>query len=86
MLKNNGGTYMVGRRTSYVDLSMFEIVAGLGYAFPRALARLSRRHPRVVALHDRIAERPRIAAYLGSKRRLPYDQVGIFRHYAELDR
>jgi len=77
--------YLTGARASYADLSLFEIVEGLRYAFPRASARLLRRQPRLVALRDRIAARSRIAAYLASPRRLPYDQVGIFRHYPELD-
>lgn len=79
----NGG--LAGRATSYVDLSMFQMIAGLRYAFPRAMARLEPRHPRLVALHERVAERPRLAAYLASKRRIPFNQSGIFRHYPELD-
>jgi glutathione S-transferase len=77
--------FLVGRRVTYADLSMFETVEGLRFAFPRAFARLARRYPRLIALRDRVQERPRIAAYLASQRRLPYDQVGIFRHYVELD-
>jgi glutathione S-transferase len=70
---------------SYADLSMFQMIAGLRYAFPRAMARLESRHPQIIALHDRISLRPRIAAYLASKRRIPFNQSGIFRHYPELD-
>jgi glutathione S-transferase len=80
-----GPRHLVGARTTYADLSLFEIVAGLRYAFPRSLARAARRYPRLVTLHERIADRQRIGAYLASPRRLPYDQVGIFRHYRELD-
>ncbi len=80
-----GNRCLVGSRATYADLSLFEIVAGLDYAFPKAMKRQARRYPLVVALHDRVAARPRIAAYLASPRRLPYDQVGIFRHYKELD-
>jgi glutathione S-transferase len=80
-----GPGYLVGARVTYADLSLFEIVAGLNYAFPKLMKRQEKRYPLVMALGDRVAARPRIAAYLGSKRRLPYDQVGIFRHYAELD-
>jgi glutathione S-transferase len=80
-----GPRYLVGSRVTYADLSVFEIVAGMRYAFPTLMKRQARRYPHLIALADRIAERPRIAAYLASKRRLPYDQVGIFRHYAELD-
>ena len=70
---------------SYADLSLFQIVAGLRYAFPRAMAGLEPGHPRVAALHDRVAARPRIAAYLASDRRIPFNEQGIFRHYPELD-
>jgi len=79
----NGG--LVGRATSYVDLSLFQMIEGLRYAFPRAMARLEPKHPRLVALHDKVAARPRIAAYLASKRRIPFNQSGVFRHYPELD-
>lgn len=80
-----GPRHLVGARATYADLSLFELVAGLSYAFPNAFARQARRHQHIMALHDRVKERPRIAAYLASPRRLPYDQVGIFRHYEELD-
>ena len=80
------GGYMVGGKLTYVDLSMFQIVAGLRYAFPNAMVRAERKAPGLVALHDRVAARPRIAAYVASPRRLPFNQWGIFRHYPELDR
>jgi glutathione S-transferase len=64
---------------------MFQTIAGLRYAFPRAMAKLEPKHPRLVALHDRVSARPRIAAYLSSPRRLPFNQEDIFRHYSELD-
>jgi len=72
-------------RISYVDLSLFQMLEGLRYAFPRAMRRLERRHPRLVALHARVARRPGIRGYLESDRRLPFNQEGIFRHYPELD-
>ncbi len=74
-----------GRRLSYADLSLFQVVAGLRYAFPRAMQSLEPRLPRLVALHDRVAGLPRIAAYLASPRRIPFNEYGIFRHYPELD-
>jgi glutathione S-transferase len=81
----SGDRHLVGARLSYADLSLFQIVAGLRYAFPRAMGRLEPRHQRVAALHDRVAARPRIAAYLASPRRIAFNQHGIFRHYPELD-
>jgi glutathione S-transferase len=80
-----GERHLIGRRVSYCDLSLFQIVAGLRYAFPRAMSRLEPRFARIVALHDRIASQPRIAAYLKSARRIPFNEQGVFRHYPELD-
>ena len=81
-----GRAHLVGARMTYADLSLFQVVAGLQYAFPNAMARLAPGHRRVLALHALVANRPRIAAYLASERRLPFNQQGIFRHYADLDR
>jgi glutathione S-transferase len=61
------------------------MIEGLRYAFPRAMARLEPKHPHATALHDRIFARPRLAKYLSSPRRIPFNEDGIFRHYPELD-
>jgi glutathione S-transferase len=74
-----------GGRVTYADLSLFQMIAGLRYAFPRAMAKLERRRAWVDALHRRIAARPGIRAYLASPRRIPFNEHGIFRHYPELD-
>ena len=76
---------MVGTSLSYVDLSMFQLVEGLRFAFPRSMQRLESGYPAIVALHDAIAVRPNIAAYLKSERRMAFNDRGIFRHYPELD-
>jgi glutathione S-transferase len=85
VLQHNGGRFMVGRRLSYVDLSLFQIVAGLRYAFPKRMKRFEKKVPGLVALHDRVAARPRIKAYLASDRRIPFSQWGIYRYFKELD-
>jgi glutathione S-transferase len=85
VLKANGGRFTVGRRLSYVDLSLFQIIEGLRYAFPKHMKRFEKKIPGLVALHDRVAERPRIKAYLASKRRIAFNEWGIFRYYRELD-
>jgi glutathione S-transferase len=82
----HGKAHLVGSRVTHADLSLFQMVAGLRYAFPSAMAKVQRRYPNVFALHERVATRPRIAAYLASERRLPFNRQGIFRHYPELDR
>jgi glutathione S-transferase len=81
-----GGPFVFGRRLSYVDLSLFQIVEGLRYAFPKRMTRFERQVPHLVALHDRVAKRPRVAAYLASARRIAFNESGIFRRYRELDR
>jgi glutathione S-transferase len=83
--KASGKRYLLGAQFSYVDLSVFQIVAGLSYAFPNTMASCRRRYRHLFALHARIQERPRIAAYLASPRRMPFNQDGIFRHYPELE-
>src|SRR5436853_4346658 len=75
------GRWLVGRDLTYVDLSAFQVIEGLRYAFPNAMARIEPKIPRLVALRDRVAQRPRIATYLASERRLPFSQQGIFRRY-----
>jgi glutathione S-transferase len=85
VLAKSGGPYLLGRRLSYVDLSLFQVVEGLRYAFPNRMKRFEKKVPRVIALHDRVARRPRIAAYLASKRRIPFSQWGVYRYFKELD-
>lgn len=82
---SQGGRYLVSDRVTYGDLSMFQVVEGLHYAFPKAMAKAEKDYPRIVALHDEVAERPRIKAYLSSPRRIPFNEMGIFRRYPELD-
>ena len=80
-----GDKFLVGARVSYADLSLFQVVAGLDYALPRAMRHLERRYPRVRRLRDGVAARPKIAAYLASERHIPFSEQGIFRRYPELD-
>ncbi len=85
VLKTAGGRYVLGRPFSYVDLSLFQLVEGLRYAFPHAMRRAEREVPRVVEVRDRVAERAGVKAYLASPRRIAFNESGIFRHYPELD-
>jgi glutathione S-transferase len=85
VLTRNKTGWLVGRSLTYVDLSLFQIVAGLRHAFPNSIQKLARKHPRVIEVHDRVARRPRIEAYLASERRIPFNEYGIFRNYPELD-
>jgi glutathione S-transferase len=85
VLTNGGGKHFVGRAVSYADISMFQLLSGLDYAFPNAMARMKPRIPRLRDLALRVSERPRIAAYLASSRHAAFNEHGIFRHYPALD-
>ncbi len=87
VLKQNphGPAQMIGDGIMYVDLSMFQVVEGLLYAFPRAMKSFGKHYPHVLALHDAVLRRPNIAAYADSERRIPFNESGIFRHYPGLD-
>jgi glutathione S-transferase len=81
----NPGVWLIDDRWSYADTSLFQLVEGLRYMFPRRMAALERDYPGVVAIRDAVAALPGIAAYLASDRRVPFNTTGIFRHYPELD-
>ncbi|MGV7211991.1 glutathione S-transferase [Bradyrhizobium sp. UFLA05-112] len=85
LLDANGGVYVTGRRLTYVDLSLFQIVDGLRYAFPKRMRAFEEEIPGLVALRERVAVRPNIKAYLASERRIAFNEQGIFRRYRELD-
>ena len=80
-----GGAHLVGKRLSYADLLLFQLVEGLRYAFPKAARRALKKAPLVVALHGQVAQHERFAAYLASERRIAFNEDGIFRRYPELD-
>ena len=82
---NANGDFIFGEKVSYVDLSLFQMIEGLRYAFPKTMAHVEPQHSKLVTLHDRVMARARIAAYLASPRRLPFNEQGIFRHYSELE-
>jgi glutathione S-transferase len=77
--------FLAGPRLTYADLSLFQILEGLHYAFPRASRAAERKYRRIQSLRQSVRERPRIAAYLASERRIAFNEDGIFRHYPELD-
>lgn len=86
LARNSAGPrHLVGGKLSYADLSVFQLVEGLRYAFPTASAKALAHTPLLLALHRRVAEQPRVAAYLRSERRIAFNEQGIFRRYPELD-
>ena len=85
VLEKSRGPCLLGRKLTYIDLSIFQLIEGLRYAFPKAMRGIERDVPGLVAIRDRVAERAGIKMYLASPRRIPFNESGIFRHYPELD-
>jgi glutathione S-transferase len=83
--RGGDGVHLIGDTVTHPDLSLYQTIAGLRYAFPVAMARIEPDYPTVTAVHNMVAARPNVAAYLASERRIPFNEMGIFRHYPELD-
>ncbi len=80
-----GDLHLVGNALTYADLSLFQVVAGLRYAFPQAAARALAKTEAVAKLHANVSRRQRVHDYLQSPRRIAFNEDGIFRRYPELD-
>jgi glutathione S-transferase len=81
----NDGPFVLGTQWSHVDTSLFQLVEGLRFMFPRRMAAVEAEYPRLIACHDAVAGLPGIKAYRASDRCIPFNQDGIFRHSPELD-
>jgi glutathione S-transferase len=86
VLKKSRGPFLLGKKLTYIDLSIFQVIEGLRYAFPKAMKRIEADLPGLVGVCDKVAAGPNIKKYLGSGRRIAFNETGIFRHYPELDR
>jgi glutathione S-transferase len=84
-LHQGTGLHLLGARLSYVDLSLFQLMEGLQYAFPKTLKQALKEVPLVAALHAAVPRHKRVAAYLSSERRIAFNEDGIFRYYPELE-
>ncbi len=77
--------WTIDGRWTPVDTSIFQLIEGLRYMFPKRMATLAERYPALMRVHHSVRALPGIDAYLNSERRLPFNEDGIFRHYPELD-
>jgi len=82
--KSDSG-WLISDKLTYPDLSLFQIIEGLNYAFPNAFSKIGENYPKALALRERVRNRTNTAAYLASNRRIPFNTKGVFRHYPELD-
>lgn len=81
----SAGKYLYGDKLTYADLSLFQVLEGIAYAFPKAFARVMEGKTRLEALRAHVAARPNVASYLASPRRLAHNENDVFRRYPELD-
>ncbi|PTW44652.1 glutathione S-transferase [Sphingomonas faeni] len=81
----NTGDWLIDHKWTYADTSLFQVIEGLRYMFPKRMKTLEPDYPNLVRIHDQVAELPGIKAYLKSDRRLAFNTDGIFRAYPELD-
>jgi len=85
VLEASGGLWLLGDAWTYADLSLFQLMEGLAYAFPKRMATLAADIPLIAGLRERVRALPELQHYLHSERRLPFNEDGLFRHYPELD-
>ena len=86
VLRNRtGSAHLVGASLTTADLSLFQLVEGLRYAFPNTMDEFERDYPQLTLVHAFVEEMPTVAAYAASGRRVPFNEEGIFRCYPELD-
>lgn len=80
------GKFLVGSKLSYADTTLWQVVNGLKFAFPKELEARETEFPTLFGtFYPSVQEHGGLKDYLASDRRQPYSQ-GIFRHYPELDR
>jgi len=84
VLSHYDGWLTSSARWSYADLSLYLLMDGLLFAFPKRMAAIKHSYPLLVGLHQRVANLPELQEYFASDRRLPFGD-GMFRHYPELD-
>lgn len=84
--KEGKGQHLVGDRLTYADLTVFHVVDGLSFAFPKEIEARKKDYPLLFTkLYEGLKANKSIKDYLSSDRRQAYS-MGIFRHYPELDR
>lgn len=80
------GKYLVSDMLTYADTTLWQVMDGLHFAFPKELEARSNDYPLLFGtFYPSIKEEKHLKEYLASDRRLPYS-MGVFRHYPELDR
>lgn len=85
MVNSSKGDFLLGKEILYVDLSFFQVLGGLIYAFPLFMSGLEKEFPKLFRHFERISMNSKLKSYLESDRRLFYNRTGLFRHYPELD-
>ncbi|KAL1639271.1 hypothetical protein SLS58_008113 [Diplodia intermedia] len=84
--ESGGGKYLVGDKLTHADTTVWQVIDGLLFAFPKELEARKEEFPLIFGkFYPGIKEEKGLKEYLASDRRLKYSQ-GLYRHYPELDR
>lgn len=76
---------MFGAKVSVVDLSLFQLLKGVEYAFPKAYGSLEGGYPLLMQCRAAVGQLEKVKEYEESGRCQSFNKNGIFRYYAELD-
>ncbi|KZM26017.1 Glutathione transferase [Ascochyta rabiei] len=80
------GKYLVGGKLSYADTTLWHVLDGLLFAFPKEMkARKGEFELLFGTFYASVKEASGVKEYLASDRRKPFSMC-VFRHYPELDR
>lgn len=84
--KEGQGKYLVGSKLSFADTTVWHVLNGLQFAFPKELEARQKDFPTLFeTFYPSVQEQSRLKEYLASDRRFPYSN-GVYRYYPELDR
>lgn len=76
------GKYLVGNQLTYADTSVWQVIDGCFFAFPKEMEARKKEFPELLGtFYDNIKNEKGLKEYLASDRRLPYS-MGIFRQVA----
>lgn len=80
------GKYLVGSKLSFADTTLWHVLSGLLFAFPKEMeARKAEFELLFGTFYNSVKEASGVKEYLASGKRKPFS-MGVFRHYPELDR
>lgn len=80
------GKHLVGSKLTYADTTLWQLLDGLKFAFPKEMEARRKDYPLLFeGFYPGLKSQEWLKKYLASDKRQPYS-MGVFRYYPELDR